>query len=125
MKTDKSTLLPPVLLIVVGVGWLLTVLEITPGIDWVWTLGLAAVGLLTFIVGGFDKVTIVVGPFFIITSLLSVLRQTGRLPFDIEVPVLVILAGALLLVARASFVPSPKWLTQTAESDQANPASPQ
>ncbi len=112
MKPDKKTLLLPALLIVVGVGWLLTTLGVAPGIDWVWTLGLAGAGLLTFVVGGFDKVTLVAGVFFIITSILSVLRQTGRLSFDVEVPILVILAGVLLIVARHPAVPMPKWIIE-------------
>jgi len=112
MKTDKKTLITPLLLIIVGTGWLLTTLGVAPGIDWVWTLGLAAVGLLAFIVGGFDKVTFVLGVFFMVTSVLSVLRQTGRITIDVEVPILVILAGTLLLVARHPAIPLPKWIAE-------------
>ncbi len=105
MKSDKKTLLFPILLITVGVGWLLSTLGIAPGIDWVWTLGLAVIGLLTFVVSGFDKVTVVIVPFFILASCLSVLRQSGRLHLDIEVPILVIIAGVLLLVAPMPAIP--------------------
>jgi hypothetical protein len=97
-------------LITVGSGWLLSVLEVAPGIDWIWTLGLAVVGFLTFAVGGFDKLTIVVGPYFILASCLSILRQTNRLELDIEVPILVIAAGVLLLIARLPRVPVPAWI---------------
>jgi hypothetical protein len=117
MKPDKKTLLLPALLIIVGVGWLLTTLGIVPGIDWVWTLGLAAVGFLTFLVGGFDKVTFVAGVFFIVTSVLSVLRQTGRISLNVEVPILVILAGALLLIARHPLIPIPNWVDDPAKSE--------
>ena len=112
MTPDKKTLLLPILLITVGAEWLLTTLGVTPGIDWVWTLGLAVVGLLTFAVGGFDKVTVVFGPFFIFASCLSILRQTDRLHVDIEVPILVIIAGVLLLIARMPAIPIPKWIIQ-------------
>jgi hypothetical protein len=112
MKPDKKSLLIPILLICLGVGWLLTTLKVAPGIDWVWTLGLAVVGLLTFVVGGFDKVTVVIGPFFVAASCLSILRQTERLQVDVEVPILVVLAGCLLLVARSPAVPIPKWFDQ-------------
>lgn len=112
MKPDKKTLVLPVLLITVGVGWLLTTLEVAPGIDWVWTLGLAIVGLLTFALVGIDKVSMVTGPFFIATSILSVLRQTGRLRLDVEIPILVILAGVLLLVARMPAIPVPTWIIE-------------
>jgi hypothetical protein len=112
MTPDKKTLFFPFLLITIGTGWLLTTLGIAPGIDWIWTLGLAVVGLLTFVVGGFDKVTVVIGPFFLVASCLSVARQTGRLKLDIEVPILVILAGVLLLIARSPVVPIPTWVLE-------------
>jgi len=116
MTPEKKTIVLPILLITIGAGWLLTTLEVTPGIDWVWTLGLAVVGLLTFATAGFDKVTVVVGPFFILASCLSILRQTGRLHLDIEVPVLVIAAGALLLIARTPTIPIPKWVLEGPEA---------
>jgi hypothetical protein len=112
MKLDKKSLVVPILLMTVGTGWLLTTLGVAPGVDWIWTLGLAIVGLMTFVVGGFDKVTAVVGPFLIIASCLSLLRQTERLRIDIEIPILVILAGALSLIARIPEIPFPKWITQ-------------
>lgn len=98
------------LIIVVGVGWLLGAIGIGSGINWVWTLGLGFLGISTFILsGGLDKSSVVIGPFFLVASILSVLRQSARLPFDIEVPVLVILVGVLLLIAQFRFIPSPKW----------------
>lgn len=112
MNPNKASLLVPILFIILGVGWLLTAIDVAPGIDWVWTLGLAGAGLLTMALGGLDKVTVVVGPFFIVASFLSVLRQSGRMSVDIEVPVLTILAGVLLLVARAEPIPVPKWAAE-------------
>src|SRR5947209_9221420 len=102
MRSNKRTpLVIPVLIIVVGVGWLLTAQGFAPGINWLWTLGLGVIGVLTFVVSGFDKVSVVVGPFFLLASVLSVLRQAGSLRLDIEVPVLVISIGVLMLVARS------------------------
>lgn len=118
MKPDKKTLVLPILLIAVGVGWLLTTLGVVPGIDWIWTLGLAAVGLLTFAVGGLDKVTVVIGPLFILASCLSILRQTDRLHVDVEVPILVMTAGILLLVARTPVVPIPKWIIEDPKANK-------
>jgi hypothetical protein len=112
MNPNRKTLALPLLLIAVGTGWLLTTLGVAPGIDWVWTLALAVVGLLAFVIGGFDKVTVVLGPFFIVASCLSVLRQTGRIAIDVEVPILVIIAGVLLLIARHPAVPIPKWIQE-------------
>jgi len=110
MSPDKKTLIVPILLITLGAGWLLTTIGVAPDIDWVWTLGLAIVGLLALAVGGFDKVTVVVGPFFIVASCLSILRQTGHLHVDVEVPILVIVAGVLLLIARTRAIPAPSWI---------------
>jgi len=113
MLADKKSLIIPILLITLGVGWLLTTLGVVPEIDWVLTLGLAMVGVLTFILGGWDKVTVVIGPFFVVASCLSILRQTERLHIDAEVPILVITAGVLLLAARLPSIPPPAWLVQT------------
>jgi hypothetical protein len=110
---DKQTLILPILLITVGVGWLLSTLGITPEINWVWTLGLFATGLLTFALYGFDKATLPIGGFFLTAAVLSVLRQTGRLSLDVEIPILVIVGGVLLLACRHPAVPTPKWLTRT------------
>lgn len=112
MTTDKKTLVIPVLLITIGAGSLVTALGYAPEIDWVWTLALAITGLLAFIVGGLDKVTVVAGPFFIITSMLSVLRQTERITINVEVPILIMVAGCLLLIARHPSIPSPKWIIE-------------
>jgi hypothetical protein len=108
-----KSLVIPMLLIVLGTGWLLTTLNIVPQIDWVWTLGVALAGVLVFLVSGFDKVSVVVGPFFLIAAILSVLRQSGRLELNLEIPILVISAGLLLLVVRSKSIPAPAWLIET------------
>jgi hypothetical protein len=38
------------------------------------------------------------------------LRQTGRLTVNTEVPILVIVAGVLLLIARLPAIPVPEWV---------------
>jgi hypothetical protein len=108
--TSKGPIALAVLIITVGVGWLLSVQGIAPNIDWIWTLGLAVIGIGAFVAsGGVDKASIVVGPFFIAASILSVLRQTGKLSVNTELPVVVILSGVLLLLAQMPFIPAPKW----------------
>ena len=110
MNSSKKTLVLPVLMITVGTGWLLSVLGIAPEINWIWILGLAVTGILTFVLVGFDKVTFVTGSFLLICSCMSLLRQTGRLDFNVEVPVLVIVGGILMLLARHPAVPNPQWV---------------
>ncbi|MHC4405299.1 MAG: hypothetical protein ACYTG0_37100 [Planctomycetota bacterium] len=114
MTAQKRTLVVPILLIALGVGWLLATMGVAPDIHWPWTLGLAAIGLLTFAVGGWDKATVVVGPMFIVASTLSLLRQTDRIDVKVELPILVIVAGVLLLGARSRAVPPPKWFISEA-----------
>ena len=116
---EKKTLVLPLLMIIIGCGWLLTAMGFVPGIDWLWTLGIAGAGLMCFVVGGFDKITLVAGGFTLAASLLSVLRQTGGISLNIEVPVLVIIAGVLMLIARSSKVPMPTW-TKEMQNDPRN-----
>jgi len=106
----------PVLIITLGVAGLL-VAKGMGDFDWVWTLGLAVVGVLCLL-GGIDKVTVVVGPFLLIASVLSVLRQKGQLTWDVEVPSLVIAVGVLLLVGRHPSIPVPRWAV---EADKPKP----
>lgn len=119
VKSNKKTLILPLLIIAIGSGWLLTTLGLVPGLNWIWVLGLAVIGLLSFAVSGIDKSTVVIGPFFLIASCLSVLRQTGRLTFDVEVPVLVIVIGVLLLVAGSKSIPLPEWVVLEPENKTA------
>jgi len=109
-NNNRASLVIPVLIIVVGLGWLLTALGYAPDINWLWTLGLGVIGILTFVRNGLDKVSVVVGPTFLVASVLSVLRQTGNLTLNVEVPVLVIGVGILMLVARLPGIPQADWL---------------
>ena len=124
-KQPKGPIVLSLLVITVGVGWLLTALGWGLGIHWIWTLGLGVVGILTFVVsGGVDKVSIVVGPFLLAASFLSILRQTGRLSVDIEIPILVITIGVLLLLSHVLPIPNPRWfIPLPAESDSAKSRS--
>jgi hypothetical protein len=104
------------MVILLGVTWLLNVLKIIPGVDWMWTVGLAAVGILTLAVGGINKLTVVIGPLFMVASVCSILRQTGRLEVDREVPILTIVLGCLLLLVQLINLPVPDILKTDKES---------
>jgi hypothetical protein len=102
------------MIIIVGFGWLLSAAGYAPGINWIWTSALAAVGVATFVLsGGLDKFSIVLGPFFLVASLMSVARQAGWLSAELETPKLVILLGVLLLLARWKAIPLPSWFDPT------------
>jgi hypothetical protein len=106
----RGPLVLAILIITVGFGWLLTAWGYAPGINWIWTLGLGVIGVLTFILsGGVDKLSVVIGPFFLVGSMLSVLRQSERLSIDMELPILVILIGVLIFIAQLRVVPLPAW----------------
>lgn len=106
----KSSLTAGVLMITLGLGQLLSAMGVVPEINWVWTMFLAAAGVLVFILGGVNKVTIVLGPFFLFGSILSILRETGRIEVNVELPMLVILIGILILIAHHPSLPAPAWL---------------
>lgn len=121
MKKSRSGLLIPVLIIGLGVAWLLTTLKILPGVDWIWTGGLGLCGLLTLAVSGLNKFSVVVGPFLLIGSIFSVLRQTGKLAVDVELPVLFIIFGVLLLASYLLPLPLPDFLRPEDSSDDGAP----
>jgi len=107
---NRSRLIIPILILVVGVGWLLTALGVGPGINWIWTLGLGFIGIMIFVLAkGVDKVSLVLGMFFLLANLFSLLRQIGQLTIDVEVPLLVISIGVLLLIAQLPVIPKPGW----------------
>ena len=101
-------LLAPILVIIVGVTWLLNVLGIMPGVDWIWTIGLATTGLLTIILGKTNTTTVITGPFLIVASICSILRQTDRLTLDREIPILIIVLGILMLLSQFIKPPASK-----------------
>jgi hypothetical protein len=103
-------LIPPVLVIALGVTWLLNVVDILPGVNWIWTVGLAAVGVITLMIGGINKLTVVVGPFLMIGSVCSLLRQLDKLQTDREVPILTIILGMLMLLVQILNLPLPEVL---------------
>lgn len=110
MSPSRQPLVLAILLIVLGSGWLLNNLQIAPDVDWVWTLGLGVVGAVVFTLGGFNKFTVVVAPFLITASILSYLRQSGKLDAAYELPGVVLLLGLLILLAHARKIPAPPWV---------------
>jgi hypothetical protein len=107
-----------VVVIALGVAWLLNTLNVIPGVDWLWTGGLGIAGILVFAINGVNRFTFVIGPFLLITSLFSILRQTGRLRPNIEMPVLFIVFGVLLLLAMLLPLATPKFLREEQRADK-------
>ena len=107
MRLGKQYVVPAAV-IVLGIGWLLNVQGVLPKVDWIWTCGLAAAGILILAVYGLDKLTGVLGPFLIVSSICALLRQTGRLSADKEIPILTIVLGVLLLIVNVFKVRTPE-----------------
>lgn len=102
----------PLTVVVVGIAWLLTAHGVLPAVSWAWTLGLALAGLFSFVYLGFNTVTVVLGPFLLIASIFSVLRQTGTIPLSTELPLLFIVLGLLMFLPQLFPVPKPSWLLE-------------
>lgn len=106
MKTKKSAISISVLVIALGVAWLLNVMGVIPGVDWIWVISLGVSGILLLAFSQFDRFTFVVGTSLIVCSVLSVLRQTKALSVNIEAPVLFITVGILSLLAQVLPIPA-------------------
>ena len=110
-------LVVPLLVITLGIAWILNVRDILPGVNWIWTIGLAISGIICLIIDKINKFNFVLGLFLIIASVFSILRQTDRIPEDIEVPSLFITLGILMLVAQLVKLPSPSWVIDKPKDD--------
>jgi hypothetical protein len=107
---QKKGIAVSLLVIVVGTGWLLDVYHVMSGVNWIWTGGLGLAGILALVLGGLNQLTILIGPFLLVGSILSILRQTGWLSVNVEVPILLIVFGILLLLSYVSRLPLPESL---------------
>src|SRR4051812_17525958 len=105
MNRKHKPVLVSICLIALGIAWLLNNIGIMPGVNWIWTLSLAAVAVIILAAWGLDKLTAVIVPLLILASIASVLRQTGRLSTNYEIPGLVIAAGVLILLSHLSPFP--------------------
>ena len=117
MRTSKKAIIAPVLIVAVGIAWLLNVMEFLHTVDWIWPVLLAAGAILAVVCGGIDKLTFVLVPFLLISSLFAVLRQVGRLRVNLEVPCLFIILGTLWLIAELLKLPTPEWLRKEEEGE--------
>ena len=97
-------------IIVIGVVSLLASLNYLPDINWAWVLTLTALGGVS-LMGGLNKVSFVVAGTFFASSVGSVLRQTGMVKLNVEVPLLIIFAGVLVLVGMVLKLRSPAMLS--------------
>lgn len=87
------------LIIIVGLFWLLMVLDIVPPVQWLWSAALFAAGVYITLFERGNRAMAIVGPFLILLSGLSVLRQLDIIRLEVELPIAVIGFGVLNLIA--------------------------
>ncbi|QZA79759.1 hypothetical protein [Deefgea piscis] len=105
----------PVVLIVIGAGWLMNSLDYFPSVSWIIIIGLMSAGIALLAIEGVNKSTIVLGPMLIAGAITTFLRQQYQLPLSIQWPILLILCGFLMLLARSRWIaaaPPKPWEQQ-------------
>ena len=95
----------PVTLIAVGLGWLLWEFRLFPDVDWIIALGFIAGGIAVMAIDGVNKSSVVIGPFLIAVGLAWLLHDRYGTHWRYIIPVMLVLLGALMLVARSPRVP--------------------
>lgn len=95
----------PVTLIVVGLGWLLWEYRLFPDVDWIIGLGFVVAGIAVIAIDGINKNSLVVGPFLVGIGLGWLAHDRYDISWRLIVPVMLVLLGALMLIARSPRVP--------------------
>jgi hypothetical protein len=103
----------PIVLVVLGAAWLLHSLDWLPEVRWIWILGLAGTGLAILMLDGVTKSSIVAGPLLILAGLLSFFHQYYGLGWRFIIPIMLIAAGTLMLVARSPSIPESRNFNQS------------
>jgi hypothetical protein len=97
----------PVALIVIGAGWLMHRLEIFPSVNWIVILALVTAGVAVLLLEGINKSTIVIGPMLIAGGVTTFFQQQYDLARSVQFPLLLILCGLLMLLARSDAIAAP------------------
>ena len=95
----------PVTLIAAGAVWLLFNLDWIPSFDWVVTLVLVGSGLGILLLEGITKRSIVGGPLLIALGMMWFLHFHYWVQWRYLAPLLFIIVGLLMLVARMAIIP--------------------
>jgi hypothetical protein len=95
----------PVTLIVVGAIGLVWYFGWFPDIDSVTAIGLIVAGVLVLAMDGLTKSSVVLGPTLITLGVMWWLHDHYRVRWSLLIPVLLIVIGVLMLVARKGTLP--------------------
>jgi hypothetical protein len=107
----------PVTLIVVGLGWLLWEFRLFPDIDWIISLGFIAGGIVVLVLDGINKNSVVVGPFLVAIGVVWFMHDRYGTSWRLIVPVMLVVLGALMLIARSPRVPDRRGASRTSGSE--------
>ena len=95
----------PITLIVVGSAWLLWYFRLFPDIDWIIAVGLVLGGSAVLYLDGMTKNSIVAGPILIASGIAWALHDRWRVTWFVLMPMLLVLLGVLMLIARRPNIP--------------------
>jgi CHASE2 domain-containing sensor protein len=95
----------PITLIVIGSAWLLWYFRLFPDIDWIIAVGLVLGGIAVLYLDGMTKNSIVAGPILIATGIAWALHDRWRVTWFVLMPMLLVLLGVLMLIARRANIP--------------------
>jgi CHASE2 domain-containing sensor protein len=95
----------PITLIVVGSAWLLWYYRLFPDIDWSIAVGLVLGGIAILYLDGMTKNSIVSGPTLIATGIAWALHDRWHVTWFVLMPMLLVLLGVLMLIARRANIP--------------------
>src|SRR5256885_1980441 len=95
-------------IIAIGLAWLLNAMHIFVGVGWLWTLLLLGSGVLTLAWPKLNKLSFLAGTCLVIGSVFSILRQSGWISVEVEVPLMVVIFGVLFIVAQLPMIPHTK-----------------
>lgn len=95
----------PIVMIVLGAVWLLSNLNWLPEVHWLWILGLAGAGIAILLLDGVTKSSIVAGPLLILAGVMSFLHHYYYVGWRFIIPVMLIAAGMMMLIARSGSIP--------------------
>jgi len=96
----------PVALIVFGIAWLLWYFRMFPDVDWIIAAGMAVAGIAILAFDRITKTSVVTGPFLIAAGIAWFMHDSYRYSWYVLIPVLLILLGLLMLIARLPQIPT-------------------
>lgn len=96
----------PITLIVIGIVWLVWRMGWFPDKDWLIGCGFIAGGVATLVMDGITKNSVVVGPFLVAIGASWLVRDEYHVAWSLILPLLLILLGCLMLLARLPAIPA-------------------